>query len=279
MTNSNSDILTSVSANIDSFLALPVYDLLAGVQSSDIVLKNFVPSKDNSHILNGTQDQFRNLDLSGFDFALPDPVDMPDVDSYPDTVKGMKDFKEAMNAFKETGKVYNDSLKSIASRLIQHDIVRKLAKLQKIVQFVQSHDPAMFDHDEELDLFDLPQTTRDKILAVYKTAFKTNPCLLMTGSTVNLLTIDPACSLDSIAGIDAIIAIKNTYPSASYAFMGSDVLTQAFKAVKNELNAPTAIKMLKRLDCHLGGSKNSTTILASLRMLYGLKPSKGKTKA
>jgi hypothetical protein len=84
------------------------------------------------------------------------------------------------------------------------------------------------------------------------------------------------CSLDSIEGIDRIINIKNQNQSASYAFMGADVLVQAFKAVKNELNAPTAIKMLKRLDCHLGGSKNSTTIIASLRMLYGMKPSKGK---
>ena len=75
MTNSNS--LENVSASIDAFLALPVYNLLAGIQTDDINLKNFVPSKDNQHILSGTQETFRNLDLSGFSFALPSKAIKP----------------------------------------------------------------------------------------------------------------------------------------------------------------------------------------------------------
>lgn len=278
MTNSNSDILATVSANIDAFIALPVYRLLSDVPS-DLSLKLFVPSKDNTSILSGTQELWRSIDVSQFDFTLPDPVDMPDVDGFPDTVKGMKDFKDAMNAYKSDGKPYNDAIKSLTAKLINHDIKRKYDRLVHVCQFVQSHDASQFEHDEELDLFDLPETTCNKILQVYRNAFKADPRLLMTGSSINLLEIDPLCSLDSIDGIDRIIAIKNSNPSASYAFMGADVLTQAFKAVKNELNAPSAIKMLKRLDCHLGGSKNSTTIIASLRMLYGMKPNKGKKSA
>ncbi len=279
MTNSNnSDLLATVSANIDAFLALPCYDLLASVQSNDITLKNFIPSKDNKHVLSGTQELWRNINFVA-DFALPEPVEMPDVDSYPDTVKGMKDFKDAMNVYKIEGKVFNDTLKNISVRLLHHDIKRKYEKLQLVCQFVSSHDASQFDHEEELDLYELSETTRTKILQVYKQAFSASPCLLMTGSTINLLSVDPLCSLDSIEGIDRIIAIKNQNQSASYAFMGRDQLVAVIKAIKSEVNAPSLLKLASRLDSHLGGSKNATTILANLRMCYGFKPSKGKKSA
>lgn len=274
MTLSNNDQLANVSTAIDAFLALPVYPLLDTVPA-DLSLKLFIPSKDNQSVLSGTQEMFRSLDVS-FDFVLPDPLPMPDPNDFDDTAKGFKEYKAAIGEFELGGKVYNDQIKSLASKLIQHDITRKFAKLQRVCQFVRSHDSSMFEHDEELDLFDLPESTRSKILQVYKNAFNASPNLLMTGSTVNLLTIDPLCSLDSIDGIDRIIAIKNQNQSASYAFMGRDIMNQALKTVKNELNMPSLSKAMSRLDSHFGGSKNATTIIANLRMLHGFKPTKGK---
>ncbi len=284
MNNSNnSDLLATVSASIDAFLALSCYDLLASVQSNDITLKNFIPSKDNKHVLSGTQEMFRSLDLSQFDFTLPSKAIKPDRPEKPDPFSGKAkqdyyDALEARDAFDvdPNGGLLNIEIDRIATRLLQHDIIRKFDKLQRICQFVSSHDVSQFDHEEELDLYELPETTRAKILQVYKQAFSASPCLLMTGSTINLLTVDPNCSLDSIAGIDAIIAIKNQNQSASYAFMGRDQLVAVIKAVKNEVNAPSLLKLASRLDSHLGGSKNATTILANLRMCYGFKPSKGK---
>lgn len=284
MTLSNNELLATVTTSIDSFLALPVYNLLSDVPV-DLSLKLFIPSKDNNSILSGTQDLWRSIDVSQFDFTLPAKTIKPDkpIKPEPFTGKAKQDYYDSLEIWSDWDTtpeaLLSIEIDRVATRLIQHDIIRKYQRLSRVCQFVSNHDPSQFEHDEELDLFDLPETTRNKILQVYKNAFKADPRLLMTGCSVNLLEIDPLCSLDSIDGIDRIITIKNTYPSASYAFMGSDVLTQAFKVVKNEINAPSAIKMLKRLDCHLGGSKNSTTILASLRMLYGLKPSKGKTKA
>ncbi len=286
MTNSNnSDLLATVSANIDAFLALPCYDLLASVQSNDITLKNFIPSKDNKHVLSGTQELWRNIDPSKFDFTLPSKAVKPDkpikpVDFTGKTKQAYYDDLELWSDWDTTFEaLMNIEIDRIATRLLQHDIIRKHDKLMRCCQFVQSHDSTQFDHEEELDLFELPETTRNKILQVYKQAFSANPCLLMTGSTINLLSVDPNCSLDSIAGIDAIIAIKNSNPSASYAFMGRDQLVQVIKAIKSEVNAPTLLKIASRLGSHLGGSKNATTIIANLRMLYGFKPSKGKKSA
>ncbi len=281
MTN-NSDLLATVSANIDAFLALPCYDLLASVQSNDITLKNFIPSKDNKHVLSGTQELWRNIDPSQFDFVLPVKAVKPNKPVKPDPFTGKDkqvyyDLLEAWSDWDTTPEaLLNIEIERIATRLLQHDIIRKFDKLQRICQFVKSQDVSQFDHEEELDLFDLPETTRAKILQVYKQAFSASPCLLMTGSTINLLSVDPLCSLDSIEGIDRIIAIKNQNQSASYAFMGRDQLVSVIKAVKSEVNAPTLLKLASRLDSHLGGSKNATTILANLRMCYGFKPSKGK---
>ena len=98
MTNSNNDILANVSSNIDAFLSLPVYDLLAGIQTNDVILKNFIPSKDNQHILSGTQELFRQIDPSQFDFTLPVKAIKPDKPVKPDpfTGKAKQDYYDAL---------------------------------------------------------------------------------------------------------------------------------------------------------------------------------------
>lgn len=274
MTNSN---LQAISDNIDTMIALPVFGLLSDVPS-DLTLKLFVPSKENTSALSGTEAQFRQIDFSA-DFTLPDPVAMPDDSDYPDTAKGFKDYKDTMAIFKAEGKVYNDAIKSCAARLLQFDVKRNYDRLQRVCTFIKSHDASMFVHDEELDLWQLSPDQRARILAVYQSAFKANPKLNLSGSAVDLVATDSSCTLDSIDGIDAIIKIKNNNPNASYAFMSKEITLQALKTVYKEINLATMLKCNARLDCHAGGSKNSTTILANLRMLFGIAPSKGKKKA
>ena len=278
----NSDVLANVSAAIDAFLALPVYSLLAGIQTDDITLKNFVPNKDNHHILSGTQDTFRNLDLSSFDFALPSKTVKPDKPVKPDPFTGKDkqtyyDLLEAWSDWDTTDDaLLNVEIERVNTRLLQHDVTRKFAKLQRVCQFVSSHDASMFDHQEELDLFQLSEAQRKAILAVYQQHFALMPRLNLTGSFVDLVAIDPACTLDSIEGIDAIIRIKNNNPSASYAFMSKEITIQALQAIYGKVNQATYVKCFSRLDTHSGGSKNSTTIVANLRMLHGFQPTKGK---
>jgi hypothetical protein len=302
MANSNnSDLLATVSTNIDAFLALPCYDLLASIQSNDITLKNFIPSKDNKHVLSGTQDLWRNIDPSKFDFTLPSKAVKPDRPEKPDPFSGKakQDYYNALEArdafdVDPNGGLLNIEIDRIATRLLQHDIIRKYDKLQRIYQFVKSHDVSMFTHQEELDLWELPQTVRSKILDIYKASFKANPSLEFTGGLhkIDLTNFDDckirtnpnpisvACSLDTVDGINSIIAVKNTAPSASYGFMSKEILGSVLESIKSECNGKTLLKIITRLDTHSGGSKNSTTILANLRLLItGEAPSKGKKSA
>lgn len=279
--DTNSDILATVSANIDAFLALPVYSLLDNLKN-EIVLKSFIPSKDNQSALSGTQETFRNIDPSEFSFAIPVKAIKPDKPIKPDPFTGKDkqayyDLLEAWSDWDTTDPaLLNVEIDRVAARLLQHEITKKFAKLQRVCQFVQSHDPAMFDHQEELDLFQLSETQRKAILAVYQQHFALTPRLNLTGSFVDLVAIDPTCSLDSIDGIDAIIKIKNNNPSASYAFMSKEILMKALQPIYGKVNQATYVKCFSRLDCHAGGSKNSTTIVANLRMLHGFQPTKGK---
>ena len=281
MTDSN---LTKVSANIDLFLALPMYGLLANAPA-DLSVKLFIPNKDNTSVLSGTQETFRGIDLSGFDFALPVKTVKPDKPIKPDPFTGKE-----KNAYYEALELWSDwdttpeallnaEIDVIASRLLLHGVKANFAKLQRVCQFVQSHDASLFIHNEELDLWQLTQEQRTAILQVYKTHFALSPKLNLSGSFVDLVATDASCNLDSVEGIDSIIKIKNNNPSASYAFMSKEITAQALSSVYGKVNILTFIKCNSRLDTHSGGSKNSTTILANLRMLYGIAPQKGKKTA
>jgi hypothetical protein len=273
--------LAIVSAAIDAFIALPVYGLLDNVPA-DLSLKLFIPSKDNNSVLSGTQDLFRAINPSEFDFSLPAKAIKPDKPIKPDPFTGKDkqtyyDLLESWSDWDTTPEAMeNVEIDRLASRLLQHDITRKHNKLVRLCQFIKSHDPSFFIHQEELDLWELPQTVRSKILDIYKASFAACPKLLLTGTSIDLDVT--TANLDSIAGIDEIIKVKNTAPSASYGFMNKEILGSVLEAIRTDCNGKTLLKVITRLDTHAGGSKNSTTILASLRMLYGMQPTKGKTK-
>lgn len=296
MTNSDSN-LQAVSSAIDTFIALPVYNLLESVPT-DLKLELFIPSKDNANGLNGTQETFRSLDLSKFDFTLPIKSIKPDKPVKPDpfTGKAKQEYYDALEVrddFETSADgLLNLEIDRVANRLIQHDITRKFAKLARVCQFVQTHDPSMFVYQEEFDLHELPIIVRTKILDIYKASYKANPSLEFTGGLhkIDLTNFDDCkirtnpnpitipCSLDTIDSINSIIAVKNTAPSASYGFMSKEILGSVLEAIRTDCNGKTLLKVITRLDTHSGGSKNSTTILANLRMLLGFIPTKGKKK-
>ena len=281
MTNIN---LSDVSNSIDTLIALPVFALLADVPA-DLTLKLFIPNKDNPSVLSGTESKFRTLDLSGFNFALPSKAIKPVKPVKPEEFTGKAkqtyyDLLESWSDWDLTEEaLLNNEIDTVASRMLLHSINANLAKLARICKFVQSHDRDLFIHNEELDLWQLTQEQRTAILAVYQTHFSLSPKLNLSGSFVDLVATDASCNLDSPEGIDAIIKIKNNNPSASYAFMSKEITAQALSSVYGKVNILTFIKCNSRLDTHSGGSKNSTTILANLRMLFGIAPSKGKKAA
>lgn len=297
--DTNSDLLATVSNSIDAFLALPCYGLLDNLKTDDIILKSFIPSKDNSSALSGTQETFRNLDLSSFNFTLPSKAIKPDKPVKPEefTGKAKQSYYDSLELWSDWDTtdeaLMNVEIDRVATRLLQHDVLRKFTKLQRVCQFVSNHDASMFVHQEELDLHELPQTVRTKILDIYKASFKANPSLEFTGGLhkIDLTNFDDckirtnpnpitvACSLDTVDGINSIIAVKNTAPSASYGFMSKEILGSVLESVRSDCNGKTLLKIITRLDTHSGGSKNSTTILANLRMLLGFVPTKGKKAA
>ena len=296
-TNNNSDVLVNVSAAIDAFIALPVYSLLSDIPA-DLSLKLFIPSKDNTSVLSGTQETFRQIDPSLFEFTLPVKAIKPAKPTKPENVAGKAkqfyyDSLELWSEWDATDDaLLNVEIDRINNRLIQHGIAAKYAKLARVCQFVKSHDASMFVHQEESDLHELPLTVRTKILDIYKASYSANPSLEFTGGLhkIDLTNFDDckirtnpnpitvACCLDTVAGINSIIAVKNTAPSASYGFMSKEILGSVLEAIRSDCNGKTLLKVITRLDTHSGGSKNSTTILANLRMLLGFVPTKGKAK-
>ena len=277
-------ILSNISNSIDTLIALPVFALLETVPS-DLTLKLFIPNKDNTSILSGTESQFRGIDLSGFNFALPVKAVKPLKPIKPEEFTGKAkqahyDLLEVWSDWDLTEEaLLNTEIDTVASRMLLHSINANLAKLTRVCKFVQSHDPSLFVHNEELDLWQLTSEQRTAILQVYQRNFALSPKLNLSGSFVDLVATDASCNLDSPEGIDAIIKIKNNNPSASYAFMSKEITAQALTSIYGKVNLLTLLKCNSRLDTHSGGSKNSTTILANLRMLFGIAPSKGKKAA
>ena len=172
---------------------------------------------------------------------------------------------------------FNDCLAKLSETISRLDILRKYQNLQRAIEFVRSHDPSEFENGEELDLWELPEHIRTKILGIYQASFKASPTLVMIGKTVNLLEVDPNCSLDSIQGIDAILAVQDQHKGAKFEFIQQDELARVIDLVKSELNVRCLIRLVRCLDTHYGSytdSKNSTTVVANLKMLLGVKPRK-----
>lgn len=279
----NSDVLATVSTNIDTFIALPVYSKLANFPSS-LKLEYFVPSKENSNDLKGTQNLFRSCDFVA-DFALPDPIAMPDPSDFADTAKGFKEYKDALEAFKLGGKIFNDEIKALQARIYREDIERKYRNLCAGREFVKQFDVSMFEVDDSLDIWEFSQTIRDRILAVYETNFKANPVIDYKGGSYrfDLSEVDGKPSkytLLTVAGIDAIIAEKEKIANGEIVFLSQDVCIQALKTVKNDLNAGSIMSLITRLNSNAGSKQNATSTLKNLKLLVtGIAPKKGKATA
>ena len=274
-------VLRTVKDNIVDFLSLPLYHVLKNVPNP-LSVPHFVVSKNNSLQIAGKAELFRQCDFVA-DFTLPTKFDKPIRPVKPDpfTEEEQEAYCEALEAFCDW--VDSNELKvnllidKLETELLRLDIVRKYQNLQRAIEFVRSHDPSEFEHDEELDLWELPEPIRTKILGVYQAIFKASPTLIMIGKTVNLLEVDPNCSLDSIQGIDTILAVQDQHKGSKFGFIRQDELIRACELVKSELNCRSMIRLMRCLDTRYGSygpSKNSTMVLANLKMLLGVKPRK-----
>ena len=276
MTDTN---LATVSANIDAFLALPIYDKLANFPST-LKLEYFIPTKNNGNDLKGTQALFRECTFVA-DFTLPDFVEMPEVESFPNTLKGFEAYKAALDVFKATGKIQNDAIKSIAQRLHTDDVLRKYRNLCAGRDFVKQFDPSMFEIDDSLDLFEFPADIRTKILAVYETNFIANPVIEYKGGSYCFDLSKPSpYTLLTVAGIDAILTEKEKITNGEMVFLSQDVCVQALKTVKNDLNMGSLMNAVCRLNSNAGSKQNASSTLKNLKLLItGIAPKKGKATA
>jgi superfamily II DNA or RNA helicase len=274
-------VLRTVKDNIVDFLNLHLYRVLGNVPNP-LSIPHFVASKDNPLKIAGKEDLFRQCDFVA-DFTLPTKFDKPIKPVKPDpfTDEEKETYWEALEAYIE----WDDSnelkvnllIDKLKAELLKLDIVRKYQNLQRAIEFVESHDPSEFENDEELDLWELPEPIRTKILGVYQAIFKASPTLIMIGKTVNLLEVDPNCSLDSIQGIDTILAVQDQHKGSKFGFIRQDELVQVIDLVKSELNVRSLVRLVRCLDtCYgsYGASKNSTMVLNNLKMLLGVKPRK-----
>lgn len=279
----NSDVLATVSVAIDNFVALPIYGKLANFPNT-LKLEYFIPSKDNGNDLKGTQALFRDCTFIA-DFSLPDLIAAPDPDAFPDTAKGTEAFRIAAREFKANGKIQNDAIKAIAQRLHTDDILRKYRNFCAGRDFVKQFDAIMFEVDDSLDLFELPENIRSRILQVYEANFIANPVIEYKGGSYrfDLSEKDDKPSpytLLTVIGIDAIISEKDKIANGEMVFLSQDVCIQALKTVKNDLNMGSLMNAVCRLNSNAGSKQNATSTLKNLKLLItGIAPKKGKTAA
>ena len=256
--------------------ALNVFSLLANFPSH-LTVNHFIATKDNASGLGGTSELFRACVFTA-SFDLPDPVLLPDVDSYEETKAGMSKFKADMSAYKESGKPYNDRLASLRSTVDRLDLLRKYTNLRSAIDFVSRHGVDDFVIDETLEIYQLPQTQRALILSAFQNAL-TSDAFYMYEDVLTPIPND--CNFSSIDGIDAMLELKRVkkIDRREMLFFERGFLN-AIKCIKSVVSAGTLLNVCYEFDCKLGSSINTSTCINNLKKLFdGYVPAKRTRKA
>jgi len=288
MTTAN---LSTVTAAIASFKALTVYALLANFPAV-LSISQFVVSKENSNPLKGSHELFLSTVFDA-EFTLPDliakpikPV-KPVAEEYKGAAKSaylvaLDGWSDSLETFDtEFGEV-NASISTLAKCLDRDDILRKYANLQRCISFLRSTlqaDPLAFETQEVTDLEYLPSTVKKILIDAYQSKFASNPVMFIGASFISLTDINPTCGLDSIQGIDAIIAVKSTlttptdpkskklYDGYKFGFLGAEVMIEVLKLIYGKVNYVTFRNIENCLVSNGSTSKNGSTILANFKKL------------
>lgn len=288
VTNPMDDLIADVATiknDAFEFIALPCYPLLLSV-SANLLDSIFTPSKDNTNPLKGSFPLFSESNYTGNSLQA---MDIPKIDfnalialKFAVVVDDLKvseynAYLEQIKADRIISALVAD-INNLKSLFLSESLRVRYANYQRVKTFLSGKSADDFIVDECLDVFELPESTRAKILAVYQSSFASNPNLVTMGSSVKL-TDDPNCNLDTVAGIDAIATIQDQHKGSRFAFLTQEEIIKVIKLVKNDVSASSLYKLISRLDSTVGVKQNSGSTLTTLKMLLGVKPTKGRKSA
>lgn len=275
--------IESIKSDVYDFLSMPCYDLLLSV-SANLTDSLFIVNKENTNPLRGTFSLFQASDYQGQ--SLQD-LTIPSVDF--DALITLK-FSVIIDDLRVSE--YNKYLKEITDDSVVSQLVKDIdtlktafvsdslrvryANYQRVKAFLSGKSADDFIVDIELDLYELDDNLRRDLLAVYQNAFKANPSLVTMGASVPLTN----CNLDSIAGIDQCLEQQKQHNNSRFAFLTQTELLKCIKiARKASVSDATLYRLIARLDSTIGSKQNSGSAMAAIKMLLGVKPSKGRAKS
>ena len=284
--NPMSDLIAdieSIKSDVYDFLSMPCYDLLLSV-SANLTDSLFIVNKENTNPLRGTFSIFQASDYQGQ--SLQD-ITLPSVDF--DALITLK-FSVIIDDLRVSE--YNKYLKEITDDSVVSQLVKDIdtlktafvsdslrvryANYQRVKAFLENKSADDFIVDIELDLYELDDNLRRDLLAVYQAAFKANPSLVTMGASIPLVN----CNLDSIAGIDLCLEQQKQHSNSRFAFLTQTELLKCIKiARKASVSDATLYRLIARLDSTIGSKQNSGSAMAAIKMLLGVKPSKGRAKS
>lgn len=276
--------LATISANYDRFLSIPILGKLGNIDPATLKVTDFVVTKDNNHILKGTESIFRsNLDLSlPLDLPQTIPINEPEESQYLDVLEYCLALKEYAGILKDEMhpiNQYNDEIKRLIS-LQQHFKIKDLYPVfTAICQFVCNYPESAFVSHEALKPHELPQSVKDRIVSMLRQSFESNPTIRAKGDVFVEVPTDPVDllndkgetvgsftpNMDSLQSVLTFIQWRKNYPYTSPAFYSKDLYLAIMESVYKDLNCfETIHNLASMLDVDFGSSKNTDVILRSI---------------
>lgn len=284
LTDSLIATLATISANYDRFLALPILGKLGNIDPATLKVDNFVVTKDNNHVLKGTESVFRsNADLVlPLDLPSPIPILEPDESQYPDVVEyclALKEYAGILRDEQHPINKYNNEIKRLGD-LQKHFKIKEIYPIFELIcQFVEMYPESAFISHEPLKPHELPQSVKDRIVGMLRQSFSANPTIRAKGDVfvevpdqpIDLLndkgeTVGSFIpNMDNLNNVLAFIQWRKNYPYTSPSFYSKDLYLAIMQSVYKDLNCwETCHNLAAMLDIDFGSSKNTDVILRSI---------------
>lgn len=276
--------LQTISANYDRFLALPILGKLGNIDPATLKVNDFVVTKDNNHVLKGTESVFRsNADLMlPLDLPSPIPINEPDESEYLDVLEYCLALKQYAGILKdETHPInqYNNEIKRLHD-LQKHFKIPEIYQIFELIcQFVCNHPESAFVSHEPLKPHELPQSIKDRIVGMLRKSFKANPTIRAKGDVLIEVPDQPidllsdkgeiigsfVPNMNSLQSVLTFIQWRKNYPYTSPAFYSKELYLSIMDSVYKDLNCfETIHNLASMLDIDFGSSKNTDVILRSI---------------
>lgn len=276
--------LQTISANYDRFLSIPILGKLGNIDPSILKVTNFVVTKDNNHILKGTESVFRsNADLGlTLDLPSPIPINEPDESQYLDVLEYCLALKEYANILKDEKhpiNQYNNEIKRLHDLQKHFKIPEIYPIFELICQFVEMYPESAFISHEPLKPHELPQSIKDRIVSMLRQSFSANPTIKAKGDVfievpteaVDLLNDKGEVigsyvpNMDNLNNVLTFIQWRKNHSYTSPSFYSKDLYLAIMQSVYKDLNCwETCHNLAAMLDIDFGSSKNTDVILKSI---------------